>query len=68
MVTHRIDDAIEMADRVIVLGAKARIRLEAAVPSASCIGQARDRLRHDIEAALGPDDPESISKSTGDKR
>ncbi|MDF0520204.1 ABC transporter ATP-binding protein [Bradyrhizobium yuanmingense] len=55
MVTHRIDDAIEMADRVIVLGARARIRLEAAVPAASEDGEARDRLRHDIETALGPE-------------
>jgi hypothetical protein len=44
-----------MADRVIVLGAKARIRLEATVPSASDVGQTRDGLRHDIEMALGPE-------------
>ncbi|UPJ48181.1 ABC transporter ATP-binding protein [Bradyrhizobium sp. 200] len=55
LVTHRIDDAIEMADRVIVLGAKARIRLEAAVPSVSAVGQTRDGLRRDIEIALGPE-------------
>jgi NitT/TauT family transport system ATP-binding protein len=31
LITHRIDDALEMADRVIVLAAPARIKLELAV-------------------------------------
>ncbi|MDQ8729224.1 ABC transporter ATP-binding protein [Bradyrhizobium sp. LHD-71] len=61
LVTHRIDDAIEMADRVIVLGANARIRLETTVPPASELG----RLRHDIETALGPEAEQERSQTFG---
>lgn len=54
MVTHRIDDAIEMADRVIVLGPQACIRFEAAVDTRDN-PSARDSLRKRIEMALGGD-------------
>ena len=52
MVTHRIDDAIEMADRVIVLGSQARIQFEAEI-DARDDQSARESLRKRIEMALG---------------
>lgn len=58
MVTHRIDDAIEMADRVIVLGSQARIRLEAEI-DARDNQSAREGLRKRIEMALGGSPDES---------
>jgi NitT/TauT family transport system ATP-binding protein len=53
MVTHRIDDALEMADRVIVLGPGARIVLEMPLDRARADAAARDACRAQIEAALG---------------
>ena len=52
LVTHRIEDALEMADRVIVLGPGAAIQLEATIPRDSDEAT-RDALRGRIEAALG---------------
>jgi NitT/TauT family transport system ATP-binding protein len=56
-ITHRIDDAIEMADRVIVLKAPARVALEVA-PTVTQRGdpeQAKS-LHDEIAAALSGDD------------
>jgi NitT/TauT family transport system ATP-binding protein len=48
-ITHRIDDAIEMADRILVLAAPARVALEV------CPADHADhvRLHAEIEAAMG---------------
>jgi NitT/TauT family transport system ATP-binding protein len=52
LVTHRIEDALEMADRVIVLGPHARIVLE--LPLTGAVGNSdRSECRRRIEAALG---------------
>lgn len=53
MVTHRIDDALEMADRVIVLGPGARIILEMPLAQARADAEFRETARKQIEAALG---------------
>ena len=53
MVTHRIDDALEMADRVIVLGPGARIVVEMTLGQVRSDATARDACRARIEAALG---------------
>lgn len=53
MVTHRIEDAIEMADRVIVLGQGAHIVLEMPLAAARCDEGLRNDCRSRIEAALG---------------
>lgn len=58
MVTHRIDDALEMADRVIVLGPGARIMLELALAPARSDEAVRNAHRSQIEAALGGDNHE----------
>jgi len=55
MVTHRIEDALEMADRVIVLGAGAEIVLEMPLAGARGDVAASDACRAQIEAALGAD-------------
>jgi NitT/TauT family transport system ATP-binding protein len=57
-VTHRIDDAIEMADRVVVVRAPARVALEVR-PSDAVRGnpERAARLHDDIAAALGGDEP-----------
>ncbi len=55
MVTHRIDDALEMADRVIVLGPGARIVLEMPLDQVRNDATAREACRARIEAALGVD-------------
>jgi NitT/TauT family transport system ATP-binding protein len=52
MVTHRIEDAVEMADRVIVLGPQARINLELAFGKAAKGDDERNAIRKQIEAAL----------------
>jgi NitT/TauT family transport system ATP-binding protein len=56
-VTHRIDDAIEMADRVVVVRAPARVALEVR-PSDAVRGnpERAARLHDDIAAALGGDE------------
>jgi NitT/TauT family transport system ATP-binding protein len=53
MVTHRIEDAIEMADRVIVLGQGAQIILEMSLVAARASESQRNECRSRIEAALG---------------
>lgn len=53
LVTHRIEDALEMADRVIVLGPHARIVLELPLTGVVETDAARTESRHRIEAALG---------------
>jgi len=52
MVTHRIADAVEMADRVIVLGAQARINLELELGRAAKSAAEQNALLKTIEAAL----------------
>ena len=53
MVTHRIEDAIEMADRVIVLGQGAQIILEMSLVAARASESMRSECRSRIEVALG---------------
>jgi NitT/TauT family transport system ATP-binding protein len=58
LVTHRIEDAVEMADRIIVLAPGGRIRLELTVPVRAA-GRGADEHRHmrsRIEEALGEAD------------
>jgi NitT/TauT family transport system ATP-binding protein len=61
LITHRIDDAIEMADRIIVLEAPARIKLELRIDRNKADRQAQARMRERITAVLadstdpGPD-------------
>ena len=55
MVTHRIEDALEMADRVVVLGPHARLRLELTLKDRGENLADRDAFRRQIEAALGDD-------------
>jgi NitT/TauT family transport system ATP-binding protein len=58
LITHRIDDAIEMADRILVLASPARVVLEVS-PSADERADpalARD-LHQRIAAAMGEDSP-----------
>ena len=61
MVTHLIDDALEMADRVIVLGPGARIVLEMTLDQARADAAAGDACRAQIEAALGANHHEDES-------
>ncbi|MEP9349139.1 ABC transporter ATP-binding protein [Xanthobacter sp. KR7-225] len=57
LVTHRIEDALDMADRVLVLGAPARIQLELALTERDRLdAQLRGRLRDEIAAALGEEE------------
>jgi NitT/TauT family transport system ATP-binding protein len=57
LITHRIDDAIEMADRIIVLAAPASIRLELQVDRAArdprTLGHMRDQIA-DVLASAPP--------------
>lgn len=62
MVTHRIDDALEMADRVIVLGDKSSIRLELALTAADRNGRSRDLTKQKIESALGGPSAENANE------
>lgn len=53
-VTHNIDDALEIADRVVVLAAPARVALELALDDASRGAPgANERFRMRIEQAIG---------------
>jgi NitT/TauT family transport system ATP-binding protein len=52
LITHRIDDAIEMADRIIVLAAPARIKLELRADRKSSDAQSLTRMRDRITATL----------------
>lgn len=63
MVTHRIEDALEMADRVIVLGAQARILLELPLSSARDDEDLQHESRRQIERALGGDDTNETIKA-----
>jgi len=55
-VTHRIEDALEMADRVLVLAAPARVCLEARIGAAERADPARmAELHRAIENAIGAD-------------
>jgi NitT/TauT family transport system ATP-binding protein len=65
LITHRIDDAIEMADRILVLAAPARLMLEVAVtPELRTDAQWRERQHHDIAAAMAVGmTPEPVSSA-----
>ncbi|MGE0153890.1 MAG: ABC transporter ATP-binding protein [Reyranellaceae bacterium] len=53
LITHRIDDALEMADRILVLAAPARLMLEVAVTPALRAEKAwREKQHRDIAAAM----------------
>ena len=52
LITHRIDDAIEMADRIVVLAAPARIKLELLVDRENVEPELLVRLRNRITATL----------------
>ena len=52
LITHRIDDAIEMADRIIVLAAPARIKLELRADRKNSDAQSLTRMRDRIAATL----------------
>ncbi|WP_458792997.1 ABC transporter ATP-binding protein [Yoonia sp. MH D7] len=55
-ITHRIDDAIEMADRILVLGAPAKLLLEEAPTPEDRTDRDKFLILHDkIAAALGVD-------------
>jgi NitT/TauT family transport system ATP-binding protein len=57
-ITHRIDDAIEMADRILVLAAPARVILEVKPSEADRRDGARLQAMHDeIAAAMGDEQP-----------
>jgi NitT/TauT family transport system ATP-binding protein len=57
-ITHRIDDAIEMADRILVLAAPARVILEVKPSDADRRDGARLQAMHDqIAAAMGDEQP-----------
>lgn len=58
-VTHRIDDALEMADRIVVLAAPARVRLEVSLSAADRADPARMAAAHaQIAGAIGGDPEE----------
>jgi NitT/TauT family transport system ATP-binding protein len=53
LITHRIDDALEMADRILVPAAPARLMLEVAVtPQLRADAAWRERQHRDIAAAM----------------
>ncbi|MEX2455132.1 MAG: ATP-binding cassette domain-containing protein [Rhodospirillaceae bacterium] len=57
LITHRIDDALEMADRVLVLAAPARLALEIRVTDDMRADEDWLRRQHEaIAAAMGADD------------
>jgi NitT/TauT family transport system ATP-binding protein len=56
-VTHRIDDALEIADRILVLAAPARVRLEIRIDAAQRRDEAaRARIHAEIAHAIGDDE------------
>ena len=63
LVTHRIDDALEMADRVLVLSAPARVALELSIDAATRgSSERRAAIQREIAAAMGGDaEPEHPS-------
>ena len=63
VVTHRIDDAIDMAERVLVLGAPARVVLQARVTDAERNDPTAAEALHDrIAAAMGGDAAEETEE------
>jgi NitT/TauT family transport system ATP-binding protein len=64
LITHRIDDAIEMADRIIVLAAPASIRLELQVDRAARDAQAPGRMRDQIASVLASAPPADTAMAT----
>lgn len=60
LITHRIDDAVEMADRIIVLAAPAKIKLEITIDRASADAAELSRVRERITQTLA-NSPESES-------
>jgi NitT/TauT family transport system ATP-binding protein len=59
LITHRIDDALEMADRAIVLSPPARIALEVGIDEATRADPARiAELHAQIAAAMGGEEGE----------
>jgi NitT/TauT family transport system ATP-binding protein len=57
LITHRIDDAIEMADRILVLAIPARVALEVRPTPAERTDPALSRELHQkIAAAMGDDE------------
>jgi NitT/TauT family transport system ATP-binding protein len=58
LITHRIDDAIEMADRILVLAAPARVILEVRPTEADRRDPSRAQTLHaQIAAAMGDEPP-----------
>jgi NitT/TauT family transport system ATP-binding protein len=56
-VTHRIADALEIADRIVVLAAPARVCLEIRLTSADRASQARmNELHEQVAKAIGCED------------
>lgn len=64
MVTHRIDDALEMADRVVVLGQGAHVRLESVIGAQADAARQKE-LRAQIEHALGEGAGETTDRGGG---
>ena len=57
-VTHRIEDALEIADRVLVLAAPARVCLELAISAEQRLdGDCMRHMHWQIERAIGNEDP-----------
>lgn len=57
-VTHRIEDALEIADRVLVLAAPARVCLELAISAQQRLdGDCMRHMHRQIERAIGNEDP-----------
>jgi len=67
-VTHRIEDALEIADRVLVLAAPARVCLELSISPEQRLDTAcMQRMRQQIEYAIGneaPDEDEGLAQET----
>jgi NitT/TauT family transport system ATP-binding protein len=57
LITHRIDDALEMADRALVLSAPARVALEVRIDDAARSDERQRAILHDQIAAAMHIDP-----------
>jgi NitT/TauT family transport system ATP-binding protein len=57
LITHRIDDALDMADRALVLSAPARVALEVRIDDAARGDERRRAILHDQIAAAMHIDP-----------
>jgi NitT/TauT family transport system ATP-binding protein len=55
LITHRIEDAVEMADRVIVIGTPGRIKFEIAIDQRNTCDADRERIRKDIYDKISED-------------